>query len=329
MKKLFQNSEYNTFKKIIRSEYSVIFLLILMIIIASPMVPNFLTLQNLRNILTRTTILGMASIGMTFVMIAKGIDLSIGGVLIFTAYIGLQSLVKTLGINIYLAILIMLGIGAIIGFINCFSILKLHMPPFIATLAMLNITRGLSQFIYHTETIFNLPESWNYFATGKIIGLPTPIIIYSIVYIFAHIILKYTIFGRSLYAIGSNDKAAWLTGINVVRTTYYAYIFCGITAAITAVLSTSRLSAVVGNLGTGLELDVIAAVVIGGASFFGGEGTVFGALIGSLIIETLSNILVLARVNPFFVLVAKGLVLWVAVLVDIARKGYLFKKFGE
>jgi ribose transport system permease protein len=147
-------------------------------------------------------------------------------------------------------------------------------------------------------------------------------------FIVAYLLLKYTLIGRNIYAVGSNAKAAWLAGVNIKKTTFLAYVISGITGGATAVILTSRLASVVGSLGTGLELDVISAVVIGGTSLMGGAGTVLGSLVGALIIETVSNILTLARVSPFFTVFAKGLVLWLAVLIDMARKGYVFKKPG-
>lgn len=329
MKLLIKKNKFDFLKQLINSEYTVIGLLFLLIIIASPIVPNFLTLQNFSNILTRTTVIAMAAIGMTFVIITGGIDLSMGGMVILSSYIGVETLVQNLGINIYLAALIMLGIGAIIGMLNGFSVVALGMPPFIATLAMMNITRGLAHFIYQAKTVFGLPKSWSIFGSGKLIGVPVPIIIFLIFFIIAYLLLKYTLFGRSIYAAGSNSKAAWLAGINVKKTIFLAYVISGITGGATAVILTSRLFSVVGSLGSGLELDVISAVVIGGTSLMGGAGTVLGSLIGALIIETVGNILVLARISPFFTLVAKGLVLWLAVLIDMTRKGYVFRKPGE
>ena len=316
-------------KQIINSEYAIIALLFLLILIASPIVPNFLSLQNFFNILTRTTVIAMAAIGMTFVIITGGIDLSMGGMIIICSYIGVETLVQNLNINIYLAALTMLGIGAIVGILNGFSVVVFRMPPFIATLAMMNITRGLAHFIYQAKTVFGLPKAWSVFGSGKLIGIPVPIIIFSTFFLIAYLLLKYTVFGRNIYAVGSNAKAAWLAGVNVKKTTFLAYVISGITGGAAAVILTSRLFSVVGSLGTGLELDVISAVVIGGTSLMGGEGTVLGSLIGALIIETVGNILVLARVSPFFTLVAKGLVLWLAVLVDMIRKGYVFRKPGE
>lgn len=316
----------NKCSKFISSEYAIIALLVLLIIVAAPIVPNFFTLQNFTNILTRTTVVAMAAIGMTFVIITGGIDLSVGGAVVLSAYIGVETLVQNMGVNVLAAAFIMLCIGAFIGAVNGFSVVSLGMPPFIATLAMMNMTRGLAHFIYQAKTVFGLPKAWSIFGSGKLIGIPVPILIFSVFFICGYLLLKYTIFGRHIYATGSNAKAAWLAGVNTKKTTFFAYVICGITGGATAVILTSRLFSVVGSLGTGLELDVISAVVIGGTSLMGGSGTILGSLVGALIIETVSNILTLAKVSPFFTVFAKGLVLWLAVFIDMVRKGYIFKK---
>ena len=329
MRPLIEKNKINFLKRLINSEYSIATILFLLIIIASPVVPNFLTYQNFINILTRTTIVAMASIGMTFVIITGGIDLSIGGIVILSSYIGLRTIVQNLGIDPNIAALSMLGVGAIIGMLNGLSVVALGMPSFIATLAMMNITRGSAHFIYQAITVFDLPKYWRIFGAGILSGIPVPIIIFLICLIIAYLILKYTLFGRNIYAVGSNAKASWLAGVNVKKTILFAYVISGITSGAAAIILTSRLGAVEGNLASGLELDVISAVIVGGTSLLGGEGTVIGSLIGALIIEFTGNILTLARVSPFFTLVAKGLILWVAVFIDMARKGYVFKKIEE
>jgi len=326
MKKKINQSKNDFLERLKNSEYLIVLILILIILISGPIVPHFLSINNLMNILTRTTIIATASIGMTYVIITGGIDLSVGGVVIFCSYVGVATLLQDLGLNIYLVALSMLGLGAIIGMVNGFSVVVLRMPPFIATLAMMNITRGLSHFIYKAQTVFGLPRSWRYFSSGKLIGVPMSIVIFLIFFLVAYLHLKFTASGRHIFAVGNNARVARLSGIKTKKVIFSAYVISGITGGAVAVILTSRIFSVVGTLGNGLELDVISAVVIGGTSLFGGVGTVFGSLVGAIIIETVSNILTLSRVSPFFVLVAKGLVLWLAVLLDMIRKGYLFKE---
>lgn len=316
-------------KQLINSEYTIIALLFLIIIVATPFVNNFMTIRNFSNILTRTVIVAMGAIGMTYVIISGGIDLSINGVILISSYIGVETLMNHFGMNLYLATLCILGIGGIVGCLSGFSVVVLNMPPFIATLSMLYITKGLAFFIYKAKTVYDLPKAWSIFGEGKLFGFPIAIIIFLIFYMIANYILKYTLFGRHIYAVGSNAKAAWLAGVNTRRTVFLAYVMSGITAAGAGIILTSRVFSVAVSLGTGIELDIISAVIIGGTSFFGGIGTLLGSVIGAIIIETLGNILVLSRVSPFFILVAKGMILWLAVLLDMVRKGYAFKRLGD
>ena len=220
----------------------------------------------------------------------------------------------------------MILIGGAIGAVNALSIVVFRMPPFIATMAMMYITRGLASFIYQGATIFGLPQNYSILGRGTILGIPIVIIIFIAVFVLAFILLRYTAYGRRVYAVGSNWKAAWLAGTKVENVVFSVYVISGLMAGLAAVLLSSRLSSVVGGLGEGMELDAIAAVVIGGTSLFGGEGSVFGSIIGALIITLVGNILTLIGISPFFQMVAKGLVLWAAVFIDMVRKGHIFKR---
>lgn len=308
-----------------KSDFAVIFVLLLVILLVGPFVPRFFSASNLANLLVRTTISATAAIGMTYVILTGGIDLSIGGIIVLVAYIGTETFLKGFGLNVWLVALLMTLVGGLIGLVNGFSVVSMGMPPFIATLAMMNITRGLAHYIYEAKTVFGLPESYYVFGQGNILGFPVPVLIFLIVLIVAYFVLKFTTIGRYIYATGSNISAAWLAGIKVGKVKYLVYVVSGLTAGLASVLLTSRLSSVVGGLGQGLELDVIAAVVIGGTSLFGGEGGVIGSAVGALIITTVTNMLTLTGISPFLESVAKGAVLWIAVLLDMIRKGYVFK----
>lgn len=318
-----------TIKKILNSEYAAIFLLLFIFLLAGPFIPRFFSGNNLLNLMTRTAIIASAAIGMTFVILTGGIDLSMGGILVLVAYIGTETLVKTTGMNIWLAAILMICMGGFMGAVNGFNIVGLGMPPFIATLIMMNITRGIAHFVYEAKTIYGLPVAYSIFGQGKILGFPVPLLILLCVLLLAFYILKYTVFGRWVYAVGSNLKAAWLAGIEVNRVKYLVYTISGLAAGLASVMLSSRLSSVVSSLGQGFELDVIAAVVIGGTSLFGGTGGVLGSVVGAFVIETVSNMLNLIGVSPFLELIAKGSVLWLAVLIDMIKKGYVFKKPGD
>jgi len=318
-----------TIRNILQSEYAAIFLLLFVFLLAGPFVPRFFSTSNILNLLTRTAISGIAAIGMTFVILTSGIDLSVGGILVLTAYIGADKLVMGLGMNVWLAAILMVLIGGFIGLINGFNIVSLGMPPFIATLIMMNITRGIAHYVFEAQTIYGLPIAYDVFGQGEILGFPVPLLILLCVFVLTFFILKYTVFGRWVYSVGSNLKAAWLAGIEVNKVKYLVYVISGLTAGLAAVLLSSRLSSVVSSLGQGFELDIIAAVVIGGTSLLGGSGGVLGSVVGAFIIETVSNMLNLIGVSPFLELIAKGSVLWIAVLIDMIKKGYIFKRPGD
>jgi len=319
----------NILKTVIHSEYSVILLLFLLIVVVGPFSPNFFTLQNLMNLLVRTTTIAIAAIGMTYVVITGGIDLSVGGIIVLTSYIGLAQFIYKMSLNVWLAVLLMILFGGFIGLLNGINIVVFGMPPFIATLAMLSLTRGLSLFLFEAKTYFGLPESYIFFGQGNVLGIPFPILAFLFLFVIFTFILQKTIFGRSVFAVGNNPKAAWLAGINVNSTIFFTYIVSGLTAGTAAVILSSRIASVVATLGVGLELDVVAAVVIGGTSLLGGEGHIINSIAGALIITTVGNILTLMRISPFIQEFSKGLVLWSAVLIDMARKGYIFRKPDE
>lgn len=317
------------FKNLATSDYAVIILLFALILVVGPFSPNFFKFQNIMNVLVRTTVTATAAIGLTYVIITGGIDLSIGGIVVLVAYIGVDKFMNVMGMNVYLALLLMIIFGGAIGFLNGFSIVVLGMPPFIATLAMLGMTRGLSLLMFEAKTFYNLPELFLFFGQGNFFGIPLPILIFLSFFLVGFFVLRNTVFGRSVYAVGNNKKAAWLAGINVNRSILLAYVISGITAAVACIILSSKLQAVVGSLGVGLELDVISAVVIGGTSLLGGQGNILGSIVGALIIAVVGNMLTLMRISPYIQEFSKGLVLWIAVLVDMARKGYIFRKPGE
>ena len=238
------------FKKIADSDYAVLLLLIALVVSVGPFSPNFFTYQNLMNVLVRTTVTATAAIGMTFVIITGGIDLSIGGILVLVAYIGVDQFVTAMEMNAFIAALLMVLLGGFIGLINGLSVVLLGMPPFIATLAMLGMARGLSLFLFQAKTLYGLPDSYVALGQGEIIGIPMPIIIFACLLVICFFLLNNTVFGRSVFAVGNNKRAAWLAGIKVNWTICVVYIIGGITAGISSVILSSRLEAVVGNLGS-------------------------------------------------------------------------------
>ncbi|MCY6369150.1 ABC transporter permease [Clostridium ganghwense] len=286
---------------------------------------NFFTVDNWLNILVQSSIVGIIAVGMTFVIITGGIDLSVGSILAFSAITG--GILMKQGMAIPLAILISLLIGTAIGLFNGVCTTKFKVPAFIVTLATMSVFRGFSMVIsdgknqaLSTSKSVNAVLYQNFKSFSKIgskVGeVPIPIIIMIIIFIIGYYVLQYTTFGRNLYAIGCNREATKFSGVNIVKIETLAYTITGLLCAISGVVLNARLGVALPNAGIGYEMDAIGGVVIGGASLAGGEGTITGTLLGVLIIGVLNNGLNLLNVNPFYQQVVKGAVILAAVLVD-------------
>lgn len=280
--------------------------------------PNFLTKNNWMNIIVQSSTSGIVAVGMTFVIITGGIDLSVGSVLALSAVIG--SLHMKMGVPIPVCVLEMLAVGTIFGLIQGLLITRVQMPAFIVTLAGMSIGRGLTYVITGARTIPTLPKAFsNYIGGLKIFGIPFLVIMMFIVFLVGYYVLRYTTFGRVLYAIGGNREATRLSGINVRRIECITFVVSGFLAAISGVIITSRLGAGVPNVGEALEMDAIASAVIGGASLSGGIGSISGTLLGILIIGVINNSINLLNVNPFWQNVVKGTVILLAVMIDTLK----------
>jgi ribose transport system permease protein len=290
---------------------------------------KFLTGANLWNVLRQISVNVCISVGMTLVVLMAGIDLSVGSVLAFTSVIcagflkngiTIESLDLFVGFTVLGAVLAALIIGFLLGLFNGWAITTFAIPPFVATLAMLTIARGATMLYSEGIPISNLGSSFEYIGSGWFLGIPVPVWISIIVVLLMVFITKKTTFGRYIYAIGGNEKAAYLSGININRIKLMVYSLAGMMAAIGGILVTSRLNSAQPNAGTSYELDSIAAVVIGGTSLSGGVGSVTGTVIGAVIIGVLNNGLVLLNVSPFWQQVVKGLVILLAVIIDRKSK---------
>lgn len=288
--------------------------LILMCVVFAVLSDRFLTVSNFQNVMRNAAPLIIASCGMTAVMIARGLDLSIGSVL--AASTVLSASLAVAGVPLYAAFLLGILFGALVGLVNGVIIARLSVSPIIVTLGMLNIARGIAYLITPSAILVGLPRDWSFVGTSKIAGLPVPLLIAVVVAIGFHVLLAYTTMGKRVYAIGGNEEAARLSGINVPNTLTVLYVLCGAMAALAGIVLASRVGAGDPNVGIGFELQVIAAVIIGGTSLSGGEGRIVGTVIGALIIAVLANGLNLAGVEPFWQWVAQGIVLIVAIIVD-------------
>jgi ribose transport system permease protein len=280
--------------------------------------PHFLTVTNLLNVLEQTSINAIVAVGMTFVIISGGIDLSVGSVLAL-AGIALGSAVGA-GVPMPAAVTLALATGAACGLANGALITFGRLPPFIATLGMMSVARGAALMLAEGRPISGFGEGFRALATGHVLMVPAPVVITVVVYGVAHFVLGHTVFGRATYAIGGNEEAARLSGVPVRFHKTAVYVVAGLTSAAAAVILTARLNSAQPTAGTMYELDAIAATVIGGTSLLGGEGTVIGALIGALIMGVLRNGLNLLNVSSFFQQVVIGAVIIGAVLIDMSLK---------
>jgi ribose transport system permease protein len=299
--------------------------LLLMVVAMTILSDNFATKDNFFNVTRQISVNLCISIGMTLVILTGGIDLSVGSILAFTGAIaaGLfkngmewQGANLFIGFTLFGVILVAIAAGCILGLFNGWMITKFKVPPFVATLAMLTIARGFTMLYTNGFPITQLGDNFNYIGTGWFLGVPMPVWISIIIIAVSVIFISKTRTGRYIYAIGGNEKAALLSGVNVKKVKIIVYLIAGALSGVAGLLVTARLDSAQPNAGLGYELDSIAAVVIGGTSLSGGRGSIIGTVIGALIIGVLNNGLVLLNVSPFWQQVIKGLVILLAVIID-------------
>jgi ribose transport system permease protein len=280
--------------------------------------PHFLTVSNLLNVAQQTTIVAIIAVGMTFVIITAGIDLSVGSVLAVAGVVMATMLQK--GVPLVLALLVGLGTGLLGGVLNGLLITMGKLPPFIATLGMMSMARGAALVFTEGRPVSGFSDAFRWIAVGEIWHIPVPVLVMLLVYALAHFVLTRTKLGRYTYAIGGNEEAAILSGVNVKLYKTLVYGLCGMLSGLAAIILTARLNSAQPIAGMMYELDAIAATVIGGTSLTGGEGTVMGTLIGALIIGVLRNGLNLLDISSFVQQIVIGAVIVVAVLLDMALK---------
>jgi ribose transport system permease protein len=283
--------------------------------------PKFLTITNIGSILLSTAVIGILAVGTTFVIITGGIDLSLGTAMTLCSVVtGL--LLTNMGLPLPLGVLGGIAMGALIGFINGFNVAVLGLPPFIATLSMMLVAQGLALVLSGVKPIyFTTVPGFSKIALGEIIPrVPNAVLILFGLAIVAGIILRKTILGRMTYAIGSNEEATRLSGINTRRWLIAIYTLAGVATGIAGVVLAARLNSAQPQLGVGYELQAIAAVIIGGTSLLGGRGSILGTIIGALIMSVLINGLRILAIQPEWQTVVVGLVVLVAVFADNLRK---------
>ena len=300
-------------------QLSILLAFIVLFVILSISTESFFSANNIMNVLRQASTLMIVAIGMTFVLISGGIDLSIGSVACLAGTITAGLMVKS-GLPVLIALLLGILLGVIIGIFNGVVISKLRIPPFIATLAMMSTARGAALIYSGGYPITSLPDEALILGRGYILNVPVPVIFMITVVILAWIALLMTKFGRYTFAIGGNEECARLSGIKVDITKISVYAISGACAALTGILPTMRLASSQPTLGDGLEMDAIAAVVLGGTSLFGGRGYILGTIIGTLFLTVLSNGLNILEINSFWQQFLKGIILIVAVSLYKKRK---------
>lgn len=302
--------------------------LIVLIGVFAVLSDDFATLRNARNIFNQITINTILAVGMTFVILIAGIDLSVGAVMAFaimTAGTVLKLEGLPTGVAIFLAILTALGVGMAMGFFNGWVSERWHLPSFIVTLGTLNIARGAALLTTDASTLYQFPAAFTAFGTNTIFGSTIPFIflVALALVLVSWFVLARTTFGRLIYAIGNNEEAVRLSGHNPAVYKIAAFTISGLTAGIAGIVLMSRLTIASPIVGIGFELNAIAAVIIGGTSLFGGKGTIIGTLIGASIIGVLENGLVLLGVEDFMRQTITGFVIIIAVIVDYYRNQLL------
>jgi ribose transport system permease protein len=284
--------------------------------------PEFLTSDNLFNIGSQTAVTAIIAIGMTFVIVTAGIDLSVGSLSALSGVVGAKLMVGA-GLAPVFAILGGVIVGALVGVANGVLVTLAGLAPFIATLGMMSVARGLVYIITGAVAVFGVPDSFRLLGQGQLGALPIPILVIIVVAVLAHIVLSRTKLGRYSYAIGSNLQAARLSGIPVRGYLIAVYVLSGALAGFGGMIAASRTASGQPNFGLGLELDAIAAAVIGGASLFGGQGTIAGTLIGAFLIGLVRDGSVLLNINVFYQDVIIGVIIWLAVFWDQYRRKQL------
>lgn len=304
--------------KDIISQYSILLILFGMVIILSILSPSFFTASNMLNVVRQITLIAIVGFGATMIIITTGIDLSPGSV-IAVASITAASFAHPGEYPLIVPIVTALIMGGIAGLINGIMVAYAKLPAFIATLGMMTAARGVAYILSQGHPVVNFSDEFDYIGRGDLFGIPLMIYVLVLCGIISYIILRHTKIGKRIYAIGGNEQAAVVSGINVKKNLLFVYIYGGLMAAVSGIMLASRLSSGQPTAGVGYEMDAITGVVIGGTSLAGGVGTIQGTLVGALIIGVLNNGMDLMHVSAYYQQVLKGAIIVGAVLLDKVR----------
>ena len=308
----------NPIVRFVKENSGTLMALLVLCIILSVLVPQkFLTYNNFRTILRSISTTAIVAFGMTFVIITGGIDLSVGSVIALSGTL-CAGLISN-GWNYLLAVLVGLAVGTLCGVVNGLIISRTPIPPFIVTMAMMNIARG-SSYIYSSGKPIRTPDDFGSFGNGYFLSVPIPVIVMAILMILSILLLSKSKFGRFVYAIGGNEEAAKFSGIDTKKIIWLVYILIAFLASFSGIITASRLYSGQPTVGQGFEMDVIAATVLGGTSMAGGVGKIGGTMIGAIIIGVLSTGMNLLKIPSFYQMIVMGLVVLAAVYIDVRRK---------
>lgn len=311
-----KESKLNTFFKKLYDQYAMFLILIALVTLISVIKPNFLSVINLTNVVRQISFIAMIALGSTVIIVITGIDLAPGSVMAFSSVVA-ASLAHPNQYPLFVPILAGLAIGTLCGFINGYIISKAEIPPFIATLGMYIGARGAAMLYTDGKPIGDFCEAFIWIGRGRIFGIPFPIILLFAMAIFTYIVLNNTKFGRHIYALGGNEQAAIISGVNVNKVKVIVYSYAGFLAGLSGMALSARIQSGQPGLAVGYELDAIAAAVIGGTSLSnGGIGTVQGTIIGALVIGVINNGMDLMNINSYWQQIVKGVIIIGAVILD-------------
>lgn len=304
--------------RVLNEDYSILYVLLGLLILLSLTTNSFFRLANIMNVLRQVSMVSIMSVGMFFCLVGAGIDLSAGACVGFTG-IFFADLIVNKGVNPYIAIVLTLLLGALIGLINGLLTSYGRLLPFIATVGSMSVAQGLALLWTNSYPVLDLPANIEFIGRGYLFGIPFPLYIVLVTYIFAYIITEKTRYGRFLYASGGNPEAAHLSGINVKRIQAVSYVVCTVTVAISAIILCGRLDSAQPTNGADWGFDAITACVLGGTSMNGGKGKVLGVLLGAIFVGMLTNGMTLMNINSNVQTIVKGVVLIVAVGIDVYK----------
>lgn len=311
-----ERKKKNFFKSMLKTkELGILSILILLSVLVEIVNPIFLTYSNIMDVLRNTSYTLIIALGMTFVLIARGLDLSVGSILALSGLVSAAAMFY-FHLPIFVAVLLGLLCGALFGFLNALFVVKLKIPPMIATLGSLYMARGLVLVLTKGSPIYPLPDAFSQFGKSYVLGIPYIVLVAAVLALAGHIILKHTTFGRKVYAIGGNPETAKFAGIDVNRVTFSVYLLCSTLAALSGILTAARMGSGQPSVGDGTEMTVITAVIIGGVSLNGGAGTILGTVLGTLLMSVLSSGMNLVGVSAYWQKFVMGLIIIVAVGFD-------------